>query len=170
MMNTLKTYGGSLWRRADEHDFMFMAGALSFSILVCIVPFVLIVFSMGGLMFERSAFILQINGFIDVVVPYADTARFLKDIVATQAEEFREYKTLAGAAGLIGLLFASSALFSTIRTIFHQINPETGARSLLIGKLHDLGMIILVMTLFLVGAAVLPAMQIIEHIAENTGF
>ena len=170
MMTTLKAYAGGLWRRAGEHDFMFMAGALSFSILVCIVPFVLIVFSIGGLMFERTAFVQQINGFIDVVVPYADTARFLKDIVATQAEEFREYKTVAGVAGLIGLFFASSALFSTIRSMFHQINPEAGARSLLVGKLHDIGMIALVMLLFLFAAAVLPAMQIIEHIAENTGY
>ncbi len=169
-MTTLKAYAGGLWRRADEHDFMFMAGALSFSVLVCIVPFVLIVFSIGGLMFERTAFVQQINSFIDVVVPYADTARFLKDIVATQAEEFREYKTLAGVAGLIGLFFASSALFSTIRTMFHQINPEAGARSLLVGKLHDIGMIALVMLLFLFAAAVLPAMQIVEHIAENTGY
>ena len=166
---SLKDYAVMLWRRLAEHDIMFMAGALSFSILVCIVPFVLIVFSLGGMILEQSAFIRQIDAFIDVVIPYAETARFVKEIVAAQAGEFRLYKNLAGAAGIVGLLFASSVLFSTVRRIFDRIYKSAKSRSLIAGKLHDLGMILLVMMLFLLGAAFLPAVQIVEHLAGESG-
>jgi membrane protein len=166
---SLKHYAGGLWRRSGEHDTMFMAGALSFSVLVCIVPFVLIVFSIGGLVLERSAFTQQIDTFIDVVIPYAETARFVKQIVAAQAGEFRIYKNLAGAVGVAGLLFASSVLFSTVRTIFDRIYKSDRTRSLIVGKLHDLGMIVLVMVLFFLSASILPMVPVLEHFAGEAG-
>jgi len=166
----LKYYAGGLWRRADDHDILFMAAALSFSILVCIVPFVLICFSVGGLVLEKTAFTGQIESFVDVVVPYPETARFVKGFVSEQVSEFRLYKNLAGVVGLVGLFFASSALFGSIRTIFNRIYPMTKNRSLLVGKLHDLGMILLVMLLFIMAVALLPAVQIFAHLADRTEF
>jgi membrane protein len=165
-----KHYAGGLWRRLGEHDVMFMAGALSFSILVCIVPFVLICFSIGGLILEKTTFTGEIEAFINVIVPYPETARYVREFVSAQVSEFRLYKNLAGGIGLVGLFFASSALFGNIRTIFRKIYPITRARSVLVGKLHDLGMILLVMMLFILAVALLPAVQILTRVAENTDF
>jgi len=164
----LKHYAGGLWHRAGDHDVLFMAGALSFSILVCIVPFVLICFSVGGLILEKSAFTGQIEAFINVIVPYPETAQYVKEFVSAQVGEFRSYKSLAGAAGLVGLFFASSALFGNIRRIFNRIYPMTKNRSVLVGKLHDLGMILLVMVLFILAVALFPAARILSHLAETT--
>ncbi len=164
----VKHYGGGLWRRAGEHDVFFMAGALSFSILVCIVPFILICFSVGGLVLEKTAFTAEIDSFINVVIPYPETAKFVQEFVSTQVSEFRLYKGLAGGIGFVGLFFASSALFGNIRTIFGKIYPITKNRSALVGKLHDLGMILLVMLLFILAVALLPAVQIATHLAGST--
>jgi len=166
----LKHYVGGLWRRTGEHDILFQAGALSFSLLVCIVPFILIVFSVGGLILEKTAFTNQIETFITVVIPYPETASFVKEFVSAQANEFRVYKNLAGGIGLVGLFFASSALFGNIRSIFNKIYPVTKNRSVIVSKLHDLGMILLVMLLFILAVAMLPAVQILTRLADNTEF
>ncbi|HLA99890.1 MAG TPA: YihY/virulence factor BrkB family protein, partial [Bacteroidota bacterium] len=52
----------------------------------------------------------------------------------------------------------------------NRIYPMTKNRSLLVGKLHDLGMILLVMLLFIMAVALLPAVQIFAHLADRTEF
>ncbi len=166
---SIKYYSHGLWKRAGDHNILFLAEALSFSILVCIVPFVLIGFSVGGLILEESDFLRQLDTFIDVVVPYPENARFVKEIVADQAGEFLFYKNLAGTVGFIGLVFASSALFSTIRSIFAAVYPIKKARSVVVSKLFDLMMILVVMMLFLVAATLLPVVQVFDHLAGESG-
>ncbi len=166
---SMKYYLHGVWKRTGDHNILFMAEALSFSILVCIVPFVLIGFSVGGLILEESDFLRKLDTFIDVVVPYPENARFVKEIVAAQADEFLFYKNLAGTLGFVGLLFASSALFSTIRSIFGSVYPVKKARSVVVSKLFDLMMILVVMVLFLVAATLLPVVQVFEHLAGESG-
>jgi membrane protein len=162
---TVGAYIRGLWNRADEHNILFMAEALSFSTLICVIPLVLIGFAVGGMILETSDFIFQIN----VVVPYPDNARWVKEFIATQVGEFSVYKNLAGAIGFVGIFFASSALFSTIRSIFKTVYKSEKARSVIVGKLFDFLMIFLLMVLFLTAATLLPVLEVLRHIAATSG-
>jgi membrane protein len=166
---TVGAYVRSLWNRADDHNILFMAEALSFSTLVCVIPLVLIGFAVGGMILETSDFIFQINHLIDVVVPYPDNARWVKEFIAAQVGEFSVYKNLAGAIGFVGIFFASSALFSTIRSIFKTVYKSEKARSVIVGKLFDFLMIFLLMVLFLTAATLLPVLEVLRHIAATSG-
>jgi membrane protein len=166
---TVGAYVRGVWRRSDEHNILFMAEALSFSTLICIIPLVLIGFAVGGMILETSDFIDQLNQLIDVVVPYPENAKFVKDIVAAQVGEFRFYKNVSGTIGFVGILFASSALFSTIRSIFRAVYGVRKAHSVIVGKLVDLAMTLLLMVLFLVAATLLPAVEVVKHIAATSG-
>jgi membrane protein len=166
---TVGAYIRGLWNRADEHNILFMAEALSFSTLICVIPLVLIGFAVGGMILETSDFIFQINHLIDVVVPYPDNARWVKEFIATQVGEFSVYKNLAGAIGFVGIFFASSALFSTIRSIFKTVYKSEKARSVIVGKLFDFLMIFLLMVLFLTAATLLPVLEVLRHIAATSG-
>lgn len=167
---TIGAYVKGVWRKSDEHNILFMAEALSFSTLICIIPMVLIGFAIGGILLENSNFNEQLNQLIDVVVPYPENAKFVKDIVAAQVGEFRFYKNVSGTIGFFGILFASSALFSTIRSIFRTVYGVRKAQSVILGKLVDVAMTLLLMVLFLLAATLLPAVEVIEHIAATSGF
>jgi membrane protein len=166
---TVGAYLRGIWHRADEHNILFMAEALSFSTLICVIPLVLIGFAIGGMVLETSDFIFQVNHLIDIVVPYPENARFVKEIVATQVGEFSTYKNTAGVIGSLGILFASSALFSTIRSIFKTVYKSTRARSVVIGKLFDFAMIVILMVLFLTAATLLPIVEVVRHVAATSG-
>ena len=169
LAKTVTAYARGLWRRADEHNILFMAEALSFSTLVCVIPLVLIGFAIGGTVLETSDFISQLNHLIDIVVPYPENALWVKEFVASQVREFAEYKNLAGALGLVGIFFAGSALFSTIRSIFKTVYHAGRSRNVFLGKLFDFLMVIVLMVLFLTAATLLPLVEVIRHIAATSG-
>jgi membrane protein len=166
----LKYYLGGLYARGDAHNIFFMAGGLSFAILVCIVPLVLIAFSIAGLVLEKAFIAGEVNAFIERIVPYEKYAHFVKELIFTRVREFRLYKNLAGGLGLVGLFLASSSLFGSMRTILNKIYPADAGASVLINKLRDFGLVLLVLVFFLLSTTVLPIIQVVESLADKVEF
>ncbi len=166
----LKYYLGGIYTRGDTHNIFFMANGLSFSIFVCVIPLVLIVFSVVGLVLQKPFVADEINAFVDRVIPYEKYAAFVKQLVFARVDEFKLYKNLAGVFGFVGLLFASSGLFGSMRTILNQVYRVDAGASILLNKLHDFGLVLVVLAYFLLSITILPALQIVADFADNVGF
>lgn len=163
----LSYYAGGLIDRAGEHHIFLMSGGLSFSIFVCILPMILIVFAIIGSVLEKPSIAEDINAFIDKAIPYEDYATYAKDLVSSRVHEFKLYKSLAGILGMIGLLIASSGLFSSMRTILNSIYKVRSGRSIYVSKLRDVGLVLLVIVYFLLSTTVLPTFSIIENLSDR---
>ncbi len=163
----LSYYVGGLIDRAGEHHIFLMSGGLSFSIFVCILPMILIVFSIIGSVLEKPSIAEDINTFIDKTIPYEDYATYAKDLVSSRVHEFKLYKSLAGVLGMIGLLIASSGLFSSMRTILNSIYKVRSGRSVYVSKLRDVGLVLLVIVYFLLSTTVLPTFSIVENLSDR---
>ena len=160
-------YIGGLWDRFDRHHIFLLAGGMAFSLFICIIPLILIVFSVVGEVLEKESVWNEINVFIDRVIPYEDYAAFVKNMVFERVEEFRLYKSLAGIIGFFGLFFASSGLFSSMRTVLNLVFGIRSTESAFISKLRDFGMIVLVLLYFIITATFLPAMTIFRGLNET---
>ncbi len=156
-------------RAGDDHVFL-LAGGLSFSLLICIVPITLIIFSVIGMLLEKRSVEVEIGIFIDNIIPYEAYATHVKNVIITRIDEFKGYKTLAGYLGFFGLLFAASGLFSSMRTILNNAYRVTTNRSIWMGKLKDVGLVFGVVLYFLLSATLLPALSIFERFAEESEF
>lgn len=178
MTGRIKRFKGSLWyylsgivKRVDgNHDFL-LAGGLTFSIFICIIPFVLIIFAISSMMLENPSVGNAVDSMILQVIPYESQADYAKQFVLRIADELKEAKNMAGVIGILGLLFASSRLFSSMRTILNlvfRINLNGSILRGLAGKLKDFGMVILVLFYFLASTTILPALEIFEQFAEKT--
>lgn len=165
----LSYYLGGLIDRADQHHIFLMSGGLSFSIFVCILPMILIVFAIIGSVLEKPSIAEDINTFIDKAIPYEDYATYAKDLVSSRVHEFKLYKSLAGILGMIGLLIASSGLFSSMRTILNSIYKVHSGRSIYVSKLRDVGLVLLVIVYFLLSTTVLPTFGIVENLSDRVG-
>jgi len=163
----LRHYVGGLYHRFDEHHIFLFSSGLSFSIIVCIIPLLLVIFSVLGGLLERPSVAKEIEAFIDRTVPYETYAAKVKEIAFARVEEFKMHRTLAGWLGAIGLLFAASGLFSSMRTVLDTVFRKERKSSVLVGKLHDLGLVLLVLVFFILWTAILPALGIIERAATH---
>ena len=163
---------GIVSRVDSNHDFL-MAGGLTFSIFICIIPFVLIIFAISSILLENPSVGRAIDSMILQVIPYENQAEYAKQFVLRIAEELKEGKKVAGIIGIFGLLFAASRLFSSMRTILNSIFRVRLNGSILqglSGKLNDFGMVFLVLLYFLASTTVLPALEIFEQFAEKTSY
>lgn len=163
-------YIKGLYNRVNEHHVFLLAGGLAFSIIVCIIPLVLLVFSGLGAILEKPSITEEITLFIQRAIPYADYADYVRDLVFSRVEEFTIYKNLAGMIGIVGLLFASSGLFSSMRTALNTVFNIYSDESVFIGKLRDLGLIVLVMIYFLLSTTILPGLGMIQEFAHRSAF
>ncbi|MCU7493569.1 MAG: YihY/virulence factor BrkB family protein [Ignavibacteria bacterium] len=155
-------YFWGLYYRIDEHHVFLYSSGLAFSLFLCIVPFVLIIFSILGNILAVTSVEGQINTFIYTVIPYAEYAEYAKDVIFSRIKEVIEYKTMAGYIGGFGLFFAASGLFSSMRTILNKIFPGRDDKSAIIGKLRDFGMVLIVIVLVLFSTIILPAIDILK--------
>lgn len=155
----LAHYLGGLYHRTDEHHIFLMASGLAFSLIVCVIPLVLIVFSVLGMILSEPTIHERIELFINTAIPYSDYAEVIKQVVFARVEEFVGHKRLAGVIGALGLLLAATSLFSSMRTTLNKVFNVASTGSILIGKLRDLGLILLVLICFLLSIAVLPALK-----------
>jgi len=161
---------GGLYRRSSEHHYFLMASGLSFSVFMCIIPLMLCVFSLLGILLAKPSVAAEIETFIDHAIPYQEYASSIKNIVFARVEEFTIYKTMAGWFGMIGLLFAASGLFSTMRTILHTAFEIKNGASVIVSKLHDLGLIFLVLAFFLISTTIIPSVGLIKSFSSRIDF
>jgi len=169
LVEITKHFASGLYNRVGDHHVLLLAGGLSFSLIVCILPMVLIIFAIIGRFLEQPAIGIEISNFIDKVLPYPEQASKVKDLILSRIEEFKIYKSVAGIVGLGGLIFASSGLFSSMRTILNQVYNVQTSQSIYVSKLRDIALVLLVIFYFLLSTTLLPTLVILEDFADRIG-
>jgi len=160
-----KHYFGGLYNRVDDHHVFLLGGGLAFSLFVCIIPFVLIIFAVLGLVLDSSYMQHQVNLLIDTIIPYYQYSEYVKKIIFTRINEVIEYKNLAGIIGVLGLLFAASGLFSSMRTILNKVFGAEKDVNLILGKLRDFALVIMVIIIFFITTMLAPVVGVLRQAA-----
>lgn len=163
-------YFGGLYHRIGDHHVLLFGGGLAFSVFICVVPLVLIVFSVLGEVLQASSVREQVNTAIDTFIPYPEYAEYVRGIILSRIDEVISHKKLAGYLGVLGLIFASSSLFSSLRTVLNEVYGVKQGKSVFVGKLRDFGMVLLVLILFLVSTIGLTLLEIVKESADKAVF
>lgn len=166
----LKHYFGGLYNRTDQHHLFLFSGGLAFSLFTCIIPLILIVFWILGNFLSSEEMELQIINFINTVIPYSEYAEFVKQIIFSRVEEVIELKNVAGLLGFVGLFFAASGFFSSMRTVLNKINGTDIEVNIFLGKLRDFLVILVAILLFFASILALPLLELFKSIADSTPY
>jgi len=166
----LTHYFGGLYDRVDRHHVFLLSGGLAFSLFVCIVPFMLIIFWLLGSFLNSAEVELQIITLINTVIPYEGYADFAKQIIFDRVHEVVEFRNLAGFVGIIGLFFAASGFASSLRTVLNKVFGTDLDMNIFLGKLRDFIVIIIVVLSFLITTMLLPLVDFFRSFAEATPY
>ncbi len=159
-----------LSKRADEHHIFLFAGGLAFSLFVCIIPFILIIFAVLGNILDSSYMQFQVNTLIDTLIPYYKYSEFVKKVIFTRINEVIEYKTIAGIVGAFGLLFAASGLFSSMRTILNKVFAVEADVHFIVAKLRDFALVVMVIIIFFLTTILMPTLDLLRKSATQLQF
>ncbi|MBD3257135.1 YihY family inner membrane protein [candidate division GN15 bacterium] len=159
-------YASGLYNRVDQHHIFLNASGLAFSLFICIMPMVLIIFAILGEILARTSITQQVHTLIDNAIPYEEYAEFVKNLITDRVQEFRQYKREAGFIGFIGLAIASTGLFSGMRTVLNTIYNVKTSQSFLVAKLRDIVLVVIVMIFVLLATTVIPSLEVVADAAQ----
>lgn len=167
VLEFLKHYVLGLFKKIDDHNLFLSGAGIAFSLFLGMIPFILLIFSLLGNIFDAETLQAQIFQIVETIIPYPVYADYVKQVIRTRLPEVIVYKTAAGYIGVFGLLFTSTWIFSSMRTILNQIFHTHIQKSAFIGLLRDIGMVILLVFFITLSTFVLPAMNILIKIADD---
>lgn len=167
MWRSLRYYVMGLYRRVGDNHAFLMSGGLAFSLFVCSVPLLLVVFAVLGSILDSPSVAGEINAFVDRIMPYPEYAASIKTFISERLQRTADLKQVAGIIGGVGLLFAASGLFSSLRTILNTVFRAENTESVLIGKLWDFALIFIVLVLFVLLILVLPVFEAVTALADH---
>ncbi len=153
-----------VFQKADEDLIFFMAGAISFNMLVAFVPLLLFAVGVSGMVMsarfvDPSALVVD---FLQRSLPATqgdlDLAQAVRDQVTALLDQRRGF-TVVGA-GL--LVWFSTRLVGTLRTALREIFDMPLGRSIVRGKLFDIQVVLVGGLLLLVNVGVTTGLQAAE--------
>ncbi len=162
----IRYYFLGLFKRMDENNLFFAGAGISFSLFLGMIPFILFMFSLLGNIFDQSVIETQLNNLIDQTIPYPAYANYVKRLIISRLPEVIQYKTIAGFIGAIGLLFTSTWIFSSIRTILNQIYHVKILKGYLYGLFRDILMVILLVFLISLTTFMYPAVKLFYELTK----
>ncbi len=156
---------GGVFRKAEEDNIFFLAGAISFNVLVAFLPLVVAVIGIAGT-------ILAVQG-ADVtrsIVDYA--ARFVPAGLDLDVEGMitglREQSGALLSIGTVILIWIATRLVGTLRAVLQEIFDLQEGRSIVEGKLYDIKMVFMAGTLFALNIGITIALGVVAEVGATT--
>lgn len=153
-----------VWKKAEQDQIFFMAGAIAFNVLVAIVPLILAMLGVAGL-------ILQSRYGVGAEEPLV---RYLLEALPPVSTEFnaqvRGYirgllEQSSGFLGIGTLIFVwfATRLVGTLRTALREVFDIQQDRGIVAGKLFDIKMVITAGTLLAINAALTVMVNVVAE-------
>lgn len=125
-------------KKFDSDNGFFLSSGITFNLLICFIPLMLLLLALvGTYLYTSREVINQIRHYLEGVAPALDP-RIMRDILRITHD-----RKIVGIIGVGGLLWASTWVFSSLRTVFNIIFQVEKGRGVLHGKAIDLLMIFL---------------------------
>ncbi len=141
----VRFFGRRLYNRWNDDSVFFSAAAISFNVLITILPLGLMIIMFSGIAFQEDEGLQQgLTNWLETANPLIPES-MRSDI---ESAIFRGNAGIPGIVGFVFLLWLVSRLFGTIRTAFDKVFEVARGRNIVIGKLYDFFLALLVALCF----------------------
>ena len=130
-----------LWEALKKFDIdngFFLASAITFNFLVCLIPMILLLLSLIGtyLLSDQEIF-RQVRGYFEIAFPSLDP-RITQTLMAIV-----QHRQIVGILGIAGSVWVSTWVFSSLRTALDVVFEVSKSRGMLRGLILDFLMVLL---------------------------
>jgi membrane protein len=159
LTKTLKNFG-LLWqalRKFNEDNGFFLSSGIAFNILINLIPFILLLLALvGTYLYNDQEVLNHIRAYSRDVAPTLDpkVMKTLTDVI--------QNRQIVGILGLVGLLWISTWVFSSLRIALNIVFRAEKSQGMLRGIVVDLLMIVLVGILLLVSMILGPVVIFLQ--------
>jgi membrane protein len=158
-----------VYKKADQDQIFFMAGAIAFNVLVAIIPLLLATLGITGQILQKR-----------MADPEAVLLRYLLQALPPVSQAFEVAaqglitKLLENASrftiiGIVLLVWVSTRLVGTLRAALKEVFDVGFDRNIILGKLFDIKMVVAAGALFTVNVGLTVVADIVNKLMEQFG-
>ena len=120
--DAFRYYARGLYKRFSDENILFLASGVAFSGILCLIPFLLLLTSLIGFFIHQSIVPIQkIEDVLSAIFPPQPYAQDIKVSILGIIKDIETYRSTFGYTGIIILIWASAAMFSSIRIVLNRI-------------------------------------------------
>ncbi len=152
----LRLFLDALKKFGHDHGFL-LSSAITFNFLICMIPTILLLLaSIGQYLYSSREVLNHITYHLQDVVPSLDP-QIMKNIM-----RMIRHRKIVGVLGIGGLIWTSTWIFSSLRTVFNIVFQVEKGRGILHGKALDLLMVLFAGTFLLISMVLTSAITIVQ--------
>lgn len=144
-----------VWRKGQQDNIFFLAGAISFDVLVAFIPLLVAVVGIAGTVLRREDAQATILQYLDQTIPAAVELPYERIIT-----ELVQNSTGILSIGTLFFLWISTRLVGTLRVVLREIFDMPNGRGIIEGKIFDIKMVFMAGTLFVVNFALTVVLRL----------
>jgi membrane protein len=144
-----------VYKKAEQDNIFFLAGAISFNILVAVLPLILAALGIAGLILQAQPDIdptAQLMAYIGNALPNAGVE--LEQTILNIITGIRESSGGLATLGTVIFLWVATRLIGTLRTVLREIFDLQQDRGIVAGKIFDLKMVVAATILFTINLGI----------------
>ena len=144
-------------RKFDQDHGFFLSSGITFNLLICLIPIVLLFFALvGTYLYSDQEVLNHIRQYFENSFPSLDP-RIMKNILRIIQD-----RKIVGILGIGGLIWTSTWVFSSLRITLNTVFQVEKSRGILRGKAIDLFMILLAGVFLLVSMALTSVVTFVQ--------
>ncbi|MBS4000171.1 MAG: YihY/virulence factor BrkB family protein [Desulfobulbaceae bacterium] len=147
--------------RIEEHHLYMLAAGIAFNILIYMIPLMLLVIFTLGMIFDTASISITLESLLNDYLPETQATQEISRTILDEIDKIFNHSTLFGSIGIIGLLWISSILISSIRTSLNAIFDLASPKIFILYRLKDMLLTIVFSVLFLVYSYAIPLVNFI---------
>lgn len=164
----IKYYAVGMYHKFDEDPVWILSSSIAFNIVICAIPFTLIVLSVLGLYLNSESTAQKINIYLSHTLGLPPEIRTkAMSIIQGRTSEISNNITLTAIIGGIGIFWTASGLFSAMRDVLNRVYKTKLVVFYVWGKLKDIAMVFLVFLFFILSFASTIIVSIIRALDKT---
>jgi membrane protein len=155
--------------KADEDNIFFMAGAITFNLLVAIIPLILLFIGVSGFVLTSrfpdpaSVLIPFLLGNLPTVGGEVDLVSRVQGVIDMLLEDRAGFSLV----GSLIFIWVATRLVGTLRTALREVFDFSHGRGIVRGKLFDAFMVVVGGVLFIVNVGITVLVEAVESYGVN---
>lgn len=165
---TVYYYIDNLINKFDNDHIWIMSSGISFNVLICLIPFFLMMLTILGLYLDSNVVQDRLVNYLNSMIPLPEQykERLISELIY-RTKELSTNTFLTGVIGIGGLFWTVSGLFSAMREVLRKIYQVNSDLNYFIGKLRDFLLVIISVVLFLTSMALTSSIQVVEIYSQG---
>ena len=163
MGDYIGTLARGVWNKGEQDNIFFLAGAISFDVLVAFLPLLVAVVGIAGSILGASGRAQDtLIQYLDRTIPAAIQLPYERIIL-----DLAQNSTGILSIGTLFFLWIATRLVGTLRTVLREIFDIADGRGIVAGKIFDIKMVLAAGTLFVVNIALTLGLRFGAGVASD---